>query len=212
MGDYSFANGLSSEEDSTLNNEKIPFLFRIVISLCIGFPIVLQYFLRSQTPITIFLLLLVPVVIFTFYQSIKRVLFSTFLLSLFHISWGVFYQLVLGSSVHHRIYNHLGLTLISFALAIIIATLNKELKEIAHRYRSIVDHSPQMIVIHRKGKIMYCNPTAVQLAGVKQASDLIGISIFDFVHISNKEKAMNRNRKVIENQRGVAFIEYKMVR
>ncbi|WP_404332181.1 PAS domain-containing protein [Mesobacillus maritimus] len=90
--------------------------------------------------------------------------------------------------------------------------LNKELKEIAHRYRSIVDHSHQMIVIHKNGKIMYGNPTAVQLAGVKQASDLIGKSIFDFVHISNKEKkAMNRNRKVIENQRGEAFIEYKMV-
>ena len=56
------------------------------------------------------------------------------------------------------------------------------LKESEERYRSLVELSPDAIVVHHDGKFTYVNPTAVNLWGANSANDLIGKSILDLVH------------------------------
>ncbi len=56
------------------------------------------------------------------------------------------------------------------------------LKESEERYRSLVELSPDAIVVHHDGKFTYVNPAAVKLWGASSAEDLIGRSVLDVVH------------------------------
>src|SRR5829696_4845506 len=56
------------------------------------------------------------------------------------------------------------------------------LKESEERYRSLVELSPDAIVVHHQGKFTYVNPAAVQLWGASSPNDLIGRSILEVVH------------------------------
>ena len=56
------------------------------------------------------------------------------------------------------------------------------LKESEERYRSLVELSPDAIVIHHEGKFTYVNPAAVRLWGASSSEELIGRSILDVVH------------------------------
>ena len=56
------------------------------------------------------------------------------------------------------------------------------LKESEERYRSLVELSPDAIVVHHEGKFTYVNPAAVKLWGASSPKDLIGRSILEVVH------------------------------
>ncbi len=60
--------------------------------------------------------------------------------------------------------------------------IGSALKESEERYRSLVEQSPDAIVVHHDGKFTYVNPAAVKLWGASTAEDLIGRSILDVVH------------------------------
>ena len=59
--------------------------------------------------------------------------------------------------------------------------IQEALKESEESYRSLVELSPDAIVVHREGKFVYVNPAAVKLWGA-QAQDLIDKSLLDVVH------------------------------
>src|SRR6202008_2250180 len=56
------------------------------------------------------------------------------------------------------------------------------LRESEERYRSLVELSPDAIVVHHEGKFTYVNPAAVKLWKASSPDDLIGRSILDVVH------------------------------
>jgi PAS domain S-box-containing protein len=56
------------------------------------------------------------------------------------------------------------------------------LKESEERYRSLVELSPDAIVVHHEGKFTYVNPAAVRLWGASSPEDLIGRSVLEVVH------------------------------
>ncbi len=56
------------------------------------------------------------------------------------------------------------------------------LKESEERYRSLVELSPDAIVVHHEGKFTYVNPAAVKLWGASSPEDLIDRSVLDVVH------------------------------
>lgn len=60
--------------------------------------------------------------------------------------------------------------------------IQEALKESEERYRSLVELSPDAVVVHREGKFVYVNPAAVKLWGATSADELINKSIFDVVH------------------------------
>lgn len=65
-------------------------------------------------------------------------------------------------------------------------TERKRIEDAIHeseeRYRTVVEMSPDAIIIHQQGKIVFVNPTAVQLFGAVDLDDLIGRPIIDLVH------------------------------
>ncbi|WP_243385924.1 EAL domain-containing protein [Bacillus kexueae] len=70
------------------------------------------------------------------------------------------------------------------------------IQESEDRYRRLVEHSPEVILVHIKGKIVYVNDAGVRLARANSASEIIGRNIFDFVPEENREYIETRMRKV----------------
>ncbi|MFC4123410.1 diguanylate cyclase domain-containing protein [Nocardia rhizosphaerae] len=54
-------------------------------------------------------------------------------------------------------------------------------EQLARRYRSLVEHMPDAICVHKAGTIVYVNPAMVRLLGARMATDLLGLSITTFV-------------------------------
>jgi PAS domain S-box-containing protein len=57
----------------------------------------------------------------------------------------------------------------------------QSLRESEDRYRKLVEISPDAVLLHRDGKIIYVNPAAVRLAGARSTEDLVGRDILDVV-------------------------------
>ncbi|MFF2088061.1 diguanylate cyclase domain-containing protein [Nocardia sp. NPDC058176] len=55
-------------------------------------------------------------------------------------------------------------------------------EQLAQRYRSLVEHTPDAICVHESGTVVYVNPAMVRLLGARSADDLLGLSITMFVH------------------------------
>jgi diguanylate cyclase (GGDEF)-like protein/PAS domain S-box-containing protein len=51
-----------------------------------------------------------------------------------------------------------------------------------HRYRRLVDHSPDAIAVHEDDRVVYVNPAGVRWIGAQSSADLVGHVITEFVH------------------------------
>jgi two-component system cell cycle sensor histidine kinase/response regulator CckA len=58
----------------------------------------------------------------------------------------------------------------------------ENLAESEYRFRKLVEALPDAIVVHTGGKIVFVNPFAVHLFGAKEAQELIGRQMVDFIH------------------------------
>lgn len=68
------------------------------------------------------------------------------------------------------------------------------LKESEERYRSLVEVSPEAIFVHRNGVIEYMNPMGAKMLGMDSVDDIIGMSVFQFVHPDSLETVKNESR------------------
>ncbi len=68
------------------------------------------------------------------------------------------------------------------------------------RYRNLVEHSPEAIVVYSEDRVVYVNAAAVTLFAASGAEDLIGRLIFDVVHPDYQ--ALTRKRAVRSQQKG----------
>jgi PAS domain S-box-containing protein len=57
----------------------------------------------------------------------------------------------------------------------------KALLESEERYRKLVDISPDAVLIHQEGKIIFINPAALNLMGASHSDEIIGKNILDFI-------------------------------
>jgi PAS domain S-box-containing protein len=90
--------------------------------------------------------------------------------------------------------------------------IQEVLKESEERYRSLVELSPDAIVVHREGKFLYVNPAAVKLWGASTAQDLIGKSILCVVHPDYHDHVMERVDYIQQFQRPTELAEQKCLR
>ena len=86
------------------------------------------------------------------------------------------------------------------------------LRESEERYRKVVELSPNGIILHKEGKILYGNAAAVKLAGYTNPEELIGKNIFDFVHADFTEKVKERIAGMKSGVRDLPQIEEKLRR
>lgn len=87
-----------------------------------------------------------------------------------------------------------------------------KLQESESRYRSVVELSPNMILIYQDEIVVYANSAALQILGLNDSSEIINKSIFDFVHPLEKEKAANRILEIKRDKIANGSVEYNIVR
>ena len=86
------------------------------------------------------------------------------------------------------------------------------LKESEERYRSLVELSPDAIVVHHDGKFTYVNPAAIQLWGASAAGELLGRSILDVVHPDYREHVQEGIEYIQTFQQPTTLAEQKCLR
>ncbi|TNC29766.1 sensor domain-containing protein [Amycolatopsis alkalitolerans] len=78
------------------------------------------------------------------------------------------------------------------------AESQRALSDLTNRYRLLVELSPDGIVVHQDGDIVYVNPAAVRFVGARSAAEVVGRSIVDFVHADDLSALMARIRSLTE--------------
>ena len=63
-----------------------------------------------------------------------------------------------------------------------LAKRQTELQDSEERFRSLVEWSPEAITVHRDGVRLYANPAMLRLMGVRSADEVVGKSIFEWIH------------------------------
>jgi PAS domain S-box-containing protein len=80
------------------------------------------------------------------------------------------------------------------------------------RYRSLVELSPDAIIVHLQGKIAYANPAALRLARAETQNQLVGKSLLDFVHPDYRELVTQRVKAMSAKGIQVPLTEEKFLR
>ncbi|MDO8608536.1 MAG: GAF domain-containing protein [Phaeospirillum sp.] len=85
----------------------------------------------------------------------------------------------------------------------------KELAESEERYRSLIEMSPDPIIVHSHGTILFANPTAAHLFGAGPDVSLIGRPLMDMVHQDSRSMAITR---IADPPPGPYLGQYRLVR
>ena len=86
------------------------------------------------------------------------------------------------------------------------------MRESEERYRQLVELSPDAILVHCEGKLVFANTAAVRLFGAEKPQDLLGQRAIDFVHPLSRELAKELGRKIREERVSLLPVEQLIVR
>jgi PAS domain S-box-containing protein len=64
----------------------------------------------------------------------------------------------------------------------IAENLTLELKESENRYRALIESTPQSIIVHQEGLLVFANQATLKLVVAKSPEEIVGKTIFDFIH------------------------------
>ncbi|MTI67678.1 MAG: PAS domain S-box protein [Firmicutes bacterium] len=90
--------------------------------------------------------------------------------------------------------------------------ISKALYESQERYRRLSEDSPDAIVVHKKGKIVFVNREAVKLLGFNHAIDLHGKNVLDFLHENYHKKGIKLIERIHKYGESTPLVEQKIVR
>lgn len=85
------------------------------------------------------------------------------------------------------------------------------LRESEERYRLLIELSPDPVVVHSEGKIVYVNPATVKMLKAKSHEELIGKPVLGFVHPDFVEIVKDRIKQM-KTGKSVGYIEEKFIR
>ncbi|HYJ85333.1 MAG TPA: PAS domain S-box protein [Pyrinomonadaceae bacterium] len=88
----------------------------------------------------------------------------------------------------------------------------RELRQSEERYRKLVELSPDAIIVHSEGNLIYVNPAAVTLWGANSATELIGRPVLERVHPDYREATRARIRKLQQSGATTLLTELKHLR
>ena len=91
----------------------------------------------------------------------------------------------------------------------LLATLGQRehaLRDSEERFRTLVEWSPEAVVVHVNDRIVYANPAAVLLFGATSAQDLVGRLMAQLLHPESLELAHQRARYVAESGQRVGVV------
>lgn len=86
------------------------------------------------------------------------------------------------------------------------------LHESEHRYRRMVEISPEPIVVHSEGILSFLNNAALKLIGASNQEEMIGRSIFDFIHTDHHKYVESRLLQVGNEDSHSEFMRHNLIR
>jgi len=86
-----------------------------------------------------------------------------------------------------------------------------EVRETEERFRRLVELSPDAIVVHKDGGILYANAAARRLFKLPQDGSLQGVKIFDFVHRDYHDFIKRRMKSLEQGAAFLASAELKLL-
>ncbi|OGU16602.1 MAG: hypothetical protein A2076_02700 [Geobacteraceae bacterium GWC2_53_11] len=90
--------------------------------------------------------------------------------------------------------------------------MEEMLKESEERFRSIVENSPNMIMIHADGKYVYLNPAAVKGFGIEDQQEYIGKPIVEAVHPDFRDCVRERLNTIYRYNQSALKSEQQLLR
>lgn len=90
----------------------------------------------------------------------------------------------------------------------------RKLIESENRYRSLIDLSPEVIFVHSRHQIEFINHKVVEFIGAKKLDDLLGKTVFDFLHPDDRRAAVINmakgftNKSVLNQNSELRFIRF----
>jgi PAS domain S-box-containing protein len=86
------------------------------------------------------------------------------------------------------------------------------LRESEERYRRLVELSPETIIVHSEGKLVYINAAGTKLLGAASPQEITGKPILDFVHPDYMETVKARIQQLQGEGGQTDLIEEKLIR
>jgi len=68
----------------------------------------------------------------------------------------------------------------------------RALRDSEDRYRSLVDMSPEAILVHEGGRYVFANPAAAELLGAASPDELLGRKVLDLIHTDHHAAVVRR--------------------
>ncbi len=85
-------------------------------------------------------------------------------------------------------------------------------KESEQKYRRIVEHTPDGVIIHAEGKTLYANPAAAKMVGADSVEELLRIPVMNFVHPDSIPTVTERLKGIINTGEPSDFVEEKLLK
>ncbi|MCA0757486.1 PAS domain S-box protein [Paenibacillus sp. N4] len=85
------------------------------------------------------------------------------------------------------------------------------LRDSAKLYQKMIKFVPEPIIISDAGVIVYANKLAMQMVGAIEASEVIGKSVFEFIHVSYHEDTIQAMRHVMRSEEPTPYQERVIV-
>lgn len=86
------------------------------------------------------------------------------------------------------------------------------LQESEERYRSLVELSPEAIVVHSEGLIVFANSASAKLVGAEKPEDIIGKPVLSFVHPDSRELVTRRVKAMLARGENAPLEQEKFIR
>ena len=86
------------------------------------------------------------------------------------------------------------------------------LRESEERFRRLVEASPEAILVHRDGKLIFVNNAGLTLLGAGSPQAVVGQSITHFVHAQDHAHVWDNWEKIRLSGQGSSLVEQRMVR
>ncbi len=98
------------------------------------------------------------------------------------------------------------------AVAIENARLLEAEREATAKYRALVELSPDAILVHTGGKLVFVNAAAARLLGAGSADEIVGREALDIVHPDDRDLVAERIRRETEDREAVPTVEERFLR
>ncbi len=86
------------------------------------------------------------------------------------------------------------------------------ISESEERYRNLVEQSPDAIIVHTNGRVVYANLSCTRLLGAQSPHELAGQPVLNFVHPDFRHIVLERIRVMTEKTEPVEILEEKFLR